>query len=614
MGDWNKGEKAAFAPLEKLLPSEWAARYRVLPSTASAERFSLARTPYVPGIMDATKEPGVEEIVLVAGTQSSKSTTVESLIGYWVDNDPGPIMLVAPNEAASKETMAERIQPLIEITPEVSRHSSPRAHDSTLSVVKFDTCSLYMAWAGSPATLARRAIRRVLLDEVDKYPRNAGLEADPISLAIERTATYGYRKTVFITSTPTVRGGAVWRAWEACGDKRRFHCPCPHCGEYQILVFGQIKYPPLAITDKHVYADTIEQQNLAFYECVHCRKAIREKTRMIAGNGTCPLHLRWLSEGQKIDKAGVITGSRPKSKRVGFWINALYSPWRSFSQIAAEHRRCLNDPGRMQNFKNSWLAEPWEEVVKTASVEDFRALLAKAPRAGIVPRWANYIIASADVQKDRMYWIVRAWGWGHRSQLIAYGLAGDFADLKKQTLDMQWTLEAGGTARPHVLMIDSGYRTDEVYEFARTDERINPTKGGTNDQKMLVTRSNAGIQWGVPLWLLNTQLLKDRLSVFRQKSGQWLLNDRVDENYLQHLASEQKQLVRGIPMWMPKSDGTANHYLDCEAYNVAGAEICRVDLLTGEPETQPAPQVEPEVVQRGVREEKSFLGNTSGWL
>ena len=282
----------------------------------------------------------------------------------------------------------------------------------------------------------------------------------------------------------------------------------------------------------------------------------------------------WLSEGQSIDKDGKISGEPPRAKPVGFWINSLYSPWRSFSAVAAEFLRSKSDPLRLQNFRNAWLAEVWEEVIKSARLEDFRELLVGAPPALIVPKFAEYIIASADVQKDRIYWIVRAWAQEWCSQLITHGLALSFDELQRTVLNAQFKLAAGGTSQIHMLCIDTRYRRDEVYEFARKDEHVKPVMGGNDKQAMLVKYSMAGRNWDVPLYLINTQLLKDRLAVLRS-SRRWLLNDQTDDEYLRQLASEHKTIVKGVESWQPKTQSAANHRLDDEVYNVAGAEIAQ---------------------------------------
>ena len=570
---FTEAERNALRPPEKLKASEWAEKYRILPARGNAEpgRLNLGRTPYMREIHDCIHEPGVEEIVFLKSTQVGGSTLLEDLIGYAVCSDPGPMMLVHPNKGMAKKIVKRRIRPFIKTQP-LASHVSRQSHDSTLISIEFDSCPFGVAWAGSPAALAADPIRYLFLDEVDKYPRSTGKEADPISLAQERTRTFGYRRKIIITSTPTVRSGAIWRAWESAADKRRFYCPCPHCGQYQFLIFDQVKWPKSAIADANAAADEIQRKGLARYECVHCKKSIEESDRLrMVGKG------RWLSEGQTIDRNGVVAGERPRAKRVGFWINCLYSPWLTFSEIAAEFLRSKADPIRLQNFKNSWLAEPFEEVVKASRLSDFRELMVGAPPALIVPKWGEYIVASCDVQKRELHWIVRAWGAEWWSQLITHGTAFSFDELYRTVMETQFVLAAGGSARAQMMCIDTRYRRDEVYQFARRDERIFPVMGA-DKQTMTVQRSNAGKNFGVQLHVLNTQLLKDRLAVLRG-SGRWLLNDKVDDDYLRQLASEHKTIVKGVEWWQPKTANAANHRLDDEVYNVAGAEIARVDLL-----------------------------------
>jgi phage terminase large subunit GpA-like protein len=616
-------EKGAFFPPQKLTPSEWAEKNRKLPSNVAAESgdYRISRTPYMRGILDAFCEIGVEEIAFLKPAQVGWTTALETLIGWAVDNEPGPALLVLDSEKTGKEIIDERIRPLIQNTEALKRHASDSSDDDKLTSIRFDTMQLSLGWAGSPATLASRAIRYVFFDEVDKYPHFSGREADPISLATERTQTYGYRRKVLIGSTPTTRDGTIWRAYSSAGDKRLYYVPCPHCSAYQVLAFTQIKYPKLEIEDKNRYADVIEHQSLAYYECLHCQMPIKEsaKPKML-------LRGVWLSDGQTIDKEGKIAGNRPRAKRVGFWINGLYSPWRTFSSIAAEHRRSLNDPGRMQNFKNSVLGECFEEIIKSASVEDYRKLKEGAPAPNIVPVWAKYIIAAADVHKESgkaIAWNIRAWGAGYRSQLIDSGTSFTFDDLKAKCLDRQIELATGGTSRSHLLVIDAGYRTDEVYAFGQTDDRIYVVKGENDKQhgSLVAYSSTVSKQQRIRFYTINTQLLKDRLSTLRKDEGRWSLNASVTDEYLHQLASEHKVFDRKAnrELWEKKSKGAANEALDLEVYSLAGAEIARVDQLIDEDKEQEAPQPEsikpaPQQIEQRNSTHSSWLGNTRGFL
>ncbi|MDH8329816.1 phage terminase large subunit family protein, partial [Klebsiella pneumoniae] len=74
-----------------------------------------------------------------------------------------------------------------------------------------------------PDELAARAIKFLFLDEVDRFAVSAGVEGDPIGLAIKRTKTFeGKGRKVVIVSTPTSRAGSRINQWYLRGDQRKF--------------------------------------------------------------------------------------------------------------------------------------------------------------------------------------------------------------------------------------------------------------------------------------------------------------------------------------------------------------------------------------------------------
>jgi phage terminase large subunit GpA-like protein len=575
--DLDRAWRGAWSPPERLLPSQWAERYRILPAGVSAEpgRWSNSRTPYCVGIIDAITEPGVEFITYVSGTQVGKSEMLRNLLGYWIDNDPGPCLIVMPDEKSAKETIEERIKPMLYASPQLRRHVSERSWDTKQSAIKLDTMSIYVGWAGSPQSLASRPCRYVLLDEVDKYPPFSGSEADPISLAVERTTTYGHRRRVVMPSTPTNREGAIWRSMESAGDVRHYEVPCPHCGKAQRLVWPQIRWPKSDEQDKHKAADAIESGRLAWYECLECKEPIldRHKPKMLEAG-------KWRGEGRA-------------TKHLAFHLSGIYSPWRTFSQIAAEFVRAKGDPGRTMNFRNSWLAEPFEEVATKIrpSVVREKAASKSCPPPKQVPPWARLLLATADTQKDHFYWTVRAWGAGMRTQLVHMGIAYSFDELAKETL---LTHFAGAT--PTALLIDSGgSRTDEVYEFAAKDpERIIPTKGSSLALKAPWHTFKVG-SVGILARMIDPGFYKDVLSRLINDPDplRWMPHAAVLEDYCLQMASEHKifDAKNSRLIWTTVTTSAANHWWDCEVLQCAGADMAGIPAMVDE--AAPAPRSNP---------------------
>src|SRR3989338_4805870 len=181
-----------------------------------------------------------EEITVMAASQVGKTEAMFNMLGFIIDQDPGPALVVLPRESDAKSVSCNRVLPMIQSSFALRQHLPKFSDDITRLEYHLDRMILYFAGSNSPADLASRPIRYLFLDEIDKYPRFSGREADPIKLATERQKTFWNKKTVKV-STPTTRDGYIYREFEK-SDQSRFFAPCPHCGGYQILLFGQIKW------------------------------------------------------------------------------------------------------------------------------------------------------------------------------------------------------------------------------------------------------------------------------------------------------------------------------------------------------------------------------------
>lgn len=603
---WSDEEKRAWALPAEISVSAWADENIVLPRKFAAEPgpFRTARTPYLREPMNAFADPLVESISMMFATQIGKTQALHNLLAYIIDQCPGPTLYVMGREEDAKRISYNRVKPLLEESEHLRRYLPRLSDDVKKLEYIFPHMNLRFSGSNSPPSLASDPIKYIAFDEVDKYPLFSGREADPLSLGTERQKTFWDRKTVY-ASTPTTREGRIFRLYEK-SDRRRFYVPCPHCGEYQVLNF----YAGIKFGDERD-PDKIEDENLAWYECQKCYGRIDDhhKVGMLE-------HGVWTPDGCTVDKSGTIQGEIRQTRHRGYHLSALYSPWVTFSQIAAKFLRDKDNPETLMNFVNSWLAEVWEETAVETKEDVIRRLssLESYPE-GIVPRDGLVLTAGVDVQEDKLIGSIRAWGYGEKSWGIRIFEVDTFDDLEIILFRTAYKRAVKGDLTVTLACIDYRYRQSEVFNFCRKwRHQARPTMGyqtlggipwrGRRIERK--RRTGEVVKGGMIRWDLDTNFLKDRLSRLISADygdpNQWLIYEGVSENYIKQMCSEHKVIERSRKdrsvkiFWQKKSHGTPNHFWDCEVYNVAAADMLKIQLLRpgqGTMTYQPAQQRSP---------------------
>lgn len=611
---WSELEIRAWQRPRAISVSEWVDENRFLDPLTSAEpgQWMTQRTPYLKGIMDAFIDPMVEDITIMASTQVGKTESMFNMLGYAVDQDPAPTLWVMPREPDARSISADRITPMIRLSPALRAHLTENDDDITRLEIKLDRMVVYFAGANSPAALAQKPIRYLFLDETDKYPRFSGREADPVKLSTERTRTFWNRKIVKC-STPTTREGYIFREYERT-DKCRYLVPCPHCREYQGFVFGQLKWP-----DEERDPEAIKDAKLAWYECISCKQKIRDNDKQ-----KILLEGLWVPEGLHVDKTGKIRERIPNTTKKGFWINALYSPWLSFSEVAAEFLRSRESIELLMNFVNSWLAEIWEEKTEETKEEKVFERQGGYPE-GLVPDKAIVLTGGVDVQKDHFFIVIRGWGIGEESWLVRACRVESWDDVTAVLFKTEYKKKSGDPFRVRISCIDSGFRTDEVYEISRRWRDLARAIKGENHLSGVPYRptridrnpkTGSVIEGGLSLWRLDTSLYKDKITRMVSSApgdpSQWHVFQGVSEDYVRQFCAEHKVLVRDKKSgrtweeWKKKSQGAPNHYWDAEVYSAAAADMIRVSSLREEG------QLVPFTPKDDLRE--GWLGSRKGWI
>ena len=553
-------------PVERVTVSKWAEANRVLPDSNSIPGpWRNSVTPYLVEIMDAFSDEMVEEIIFVKPTQVGGTSAMENMLASAIAQDPAPAMCVYPSDDLAERTVESKLDPMIKSCKVLA--AKYRINDSKKLALKFTDMVVYLTGANSPADLASTNIRYLFMDEVDKFPGASKKEADPVSLAKERTKTFFNRK-IFMASTPTLKTGHIWKAKEAADVEKHYFVPCPHCGAFIELKFTQIKWP-----SKEDVPQNADRAEMATYVCQECGCVItdQDKGKMLAAG-------RWKPVRQKTQ--------HPKS--VAFWMNTLYSPFTRFSDIAREFMRSKDDAELMHNFANSWLAEPFEDTKLKTNAEMVMERQTETPE-WTLPRWTKLVTGGIDVQENCLYWTIRAWGDYMTSQNISHGQALSMGEVER-IMNTELTMPNGEKVMVNLALMDSGDQTEDVYEFcALNSDWALPCKGTTTmlSHYRLSTVNKAGSRAnGMTLVLVDGGKYKDQIAARMRKengTGAWMVYQGCDLDYAEQVTAEHKITERSggkeVQRWVLKTSHADNHYLDCEVYAAAAADVLGVRNL-----------------------------------
>ncbi len=554
-----KNTHQTFKPPPDLKLSEWSDRYRKLSPESSAEagQWNTSRAEYQREIMDTFNDPHIERIVVMTSSQVGKTEIILNAIGYYIDQDASPILVVQPTLQMGQAFSKDRLSAMIRDTEKLKdKVKDARSRDSgnTTMHKKFAGGHITIVGSNSASGLASRPIRILLMDEVDRYELSAGSEGSPIALAVARTKTFWNRK-IFMCSTPTVKGlSAIESAFEE-SDKRYYYVPCPECEHKQVLKWKNVVWEE-------------DKPETAAYACEECGSVIEESKK------------QWML------KHGEWRATNDTNNTAGFHISELYSVWSTWSQMATNFLEAKKNPETLKTYLNTSLAVSWEEQGDAVEYDTLLQRRLSYDKTN-VPEDVLVITAGVDTQKDRLECQLVGWGKNYEAWVLDYKIFwGDpnafnvWQDLDVY-LKKRYKTETNRIIPISCACLDSGgHHTNMVYQFTkpRQARRIFAIKGLSQAGKPIANRptfvgKNKAVLYGV-----GTDTAKEaifaRLSTDPEATTLHFPND-VDEEYFKQLTAEKRvtKWIRGKKSLIWKQIRPRNEALDTLVYNFAAIYI-----------------------------------------
>ena len=536
-----------------------------------------------------------------------KTESVLNVLCARLDDDPVPALYVGPTRSIVEKVIEPRLMAALKSASRLWNSMARTKMGKTSK--RISGVLVRLGWAGSASELAAQEAGLGIIDEIDRMELDVEGEGSPIELVDARLATFADGKLV-LTSTPSEGNvveerneasglthwklsepaslsSAIWKLWQD-GSRHEWAWPCPECAEYFIPRFSLIKWTPSeGATPGQAY-------RTARMVCPGCGALIEDSAKKAMNSRGV-----FVAPGQSIAKDGTVSGPESDMEHVSYWVSGLCSPWRSFGHRARQYLSAVRsgDFARIKTAVNTALGElyriageapEWQAVKKRAG----GYMLGQLPAETIV------ITCGVDVQKTRLIYAVRAWGYSMESWLVEFGeLYGDtgtpepWTQLREGVLDRDF----GEGLRIRKCAIDSGYKPGEasadniVYRFVRENAAQCVAVKGHDSldkpfyaSKIDVRESGKTIAHGLQLWHVHTDYFKSfvhgRLKQAVGQRGEFHLPVDVTEDYCQQLVAESRVTkASGRATWIKVRKD--NHALDCEMMNVAAMHMMGGHML-----------------------------------
>ncbi|MCR4674056.1 MAG: phage terminase large subunit family protein [Lachnospiraceae bacterium] len=573
-----------FKAPENLTVSQWADKHRRLSSENSAipGRWKTSRTPYLKEIMNAFSDDKVRNIAVVASSQVGKTEAELNMIGYIIDEDPGPAMLVMPSKDMAEDYSKRRISPMIRDTPNLKRKvSDTKSRDSNNTIFKkvYPGGMLTMTGSNSPGPLAGTPARYVFGDEVDRWAKSAGKEGSPRGLLEARTVSF-YNAKIVEVSTPTVKGDSpIVESFEK-GTQEYWSVKCPDCGEYSFITFDNIhfNFETEKVGAKKQYIVKDVKWACPACGCSHTQSEVRK------------FPMKWVAKNPEAINKGFRS----------FWINGFSSPWLQWEYIIQKFLEAKDDPSQLQTVFNTLFGQLWED--RGELPVDNEMLERCEDYDAEVPLGALCLTCGVDTQDNRLEYEVVGHGFYGETWGIEKGVipgrpdapdSGEYESVwtrLDRVIDKEWQYSNGKTVKISVTFVDSGgHYTQEVYEQCskRITKRVFAIKGKGGEgipytkppsKVDIVRMDDRGIERTVGkawLYVLGVDSGKSKImsALKVQEAGARFCHfpkgKGYDVIYFNGLLSEKMTLKGKKWQWEKLPGHQRNEALDCRNYALA---------------------------------------------
>lgn len=612
-----------------ITPSKWVEENRIMSSAESSFQgpFSYDLTPYCREIVDCMMPDHPARVISVMkGAQIGFSTgVIEPAIGWTIAENPCNILFLTGHSDLTEEAVA-KLDAMIDscgirhlIFSSAQRARKTKTGD-TNTKKEFAGGSLVSGSAGNHKLLRQRSVRVAFIDDFDAARGNTKESGNTRKMIEQRLAAYYDKMKLYYISTPEIKPSNIEEVY-LLGDQRKYHVPCPCCGEMIPLEWSveiENSKEMAGITWKTDENGKLIKDSVG-YICQKCGGFFDERHKYEMN-----LLGQWMP-----------TATPQREGNYSYHISALYAPpgmynWEHYvnEYLEANPPNGNRKEDLHQTFMNLCLGLPYERASEELKATELQKNI-RDYEIGIIPEKLSLadgngkiilLTLGADmngVEDDaRLDYEIIAHTENGATYSILHGSIGTFvpregrrgADRERWTyrhgmeksvwreldriLSMDFPRDTGGKSRIAIAGLDIGYQTNYAWQYINSSNFNIVGLKGKDDKKFTpFTRDAKTFKRSLEnnkLYLVESNISKDKLADCMRLKWDPSMTDvqpagfmnfptpsnglYLYENFFSHFEAEQRNMDKdGHFRWMKKSDVHQNHLFDCRLY----ANACR---------------------------------------
>lgn len=626
--------------LSTIKPSDWIEANRFMDSSVSRYKgpFRYDITPYTREIVDCLSPDHPARIIAVMkGAQVGFSSgVIESGVGWIISQNPSNILFLVGHADLVEEAMM-KIDNMIDscgirnlIRSSVKRKKSMKTGD-TDTKKEFPGGSLISGSAGNHKLLRQRTAQYGFIDDFDAVKKVDKSSGSTTKMIEQRFAAYYDKMKLFYISTPELKQTSNIEPQFLLGDQRKYHIPCPCCGE-MIALFWDIAIEGTDGKERGGITWKLDDKNKLVngsvgYICQSCSGFFDDSDKFELN-----LNGQWIP-----------TADPSMEGFYSYHISSLYAPpgmydWEHYVRqfLEANPPSSGRDESLHQTFVNLALGETYEQQGKELdanklqkNIRDYGITtipekLSKNDGNGKIVLLTCACDLNGTEDDARLDYEVVAWSKSGSSYSVVHGSIGTFIPregAKKYKTDrVRWTYEHGRTKsvwpefdkiidqkyltdtgrnmKILITGIDTGHYTIHAYNYIDASRFHMVGLKGKDVDKYI--RFGIDIPSFKParergkLYLVEVNQLKDELANMMELKWDYGNKDiqpagfmnfptpskglYLYSNFFSHFESEKRQTElkdgQGIAArWIKKSSSSQNHMWDTRIYNMVLKDI-----------------------------------------